>query len=158
MKRILLDILVGTLAIVAGVLVNYGLQIMTGVRLELYWGVSTFSPQWVLALFFLPVVGGFVVSVIYGFGGKILALFPPLVIQVATYLDTLYWHIPPESASVLPFIYWVLLVVVAMEFGGIGGFIGEVMIKRTYGRSPRHLIYKQASLPAVGSNSGESKL
>lgn len=142
-KNRLLDIAVGSLAVLAGLVTNFIGERLLGVRLELYAGVATFSPLWVVTLFLLPVVAGIVVSTIYGVGGKMLAFIPPLILQVYNYLDTLYYNPPVNAMQVLPFIYWVLLVVVAMEFCGIGGFIGEVIWKKTYGRSAQHKLHKK---------------
>lgn len=145
LKAKLLDILMGTLAVAAGVVVILAGERLVEVRMEFFWGVSTFSPAWVVTLFLIPCIAGLVVAFIYGFGGKLLAMFPPALVEGYNYLQVEYFNnIPafvPEGASLLPFIYWILLVVIAIEFGGIGGFIGEVVVKRTYGRTPKHLLH-----------------
>jgi len=54
-------IIMGTVAIAAGVLVNYVGDRLLGVRLELFFGVQTFSPMWVVDLFLAPFIAGLVV-------------------------------------------------------------------------------------------------
>lgn len=151
----LLDVAVGSFAVAVGVLVILAGEHLTGVRMEFFWGVSTFNPAWVVTLFLIPCVAGLVVAFIYGFGGKLLAMFPPAIVEGYNYAQVEYFNIipafVPEGASLLPFIYWILLVVIAIEFGGIGGFIGEVVVKRTYGRTPKHLLHtKYRNTPKGG--------
>lgn len=152
LKSKLLDISMGSLAIAVGVLVILAGEWLVEVRMEFFWGVSTFSPSWVLTLFFIPCVAGLVVALIYGFGAKLLAMFPPALVEGYNYLQVEFFNVVPafvpEGAALLPFIYWVLLVVIAIEFGGIGGFIGEVLVKRTYGRTPKYLLHTKYSKDA----------
>jgi len=46
----------------------------------------------------------------------------------------------------LPIGYWVLIVIVSVEAAAAGGLIGEFVIKKTYGRRPKHLIHKRYQL------------
>ncbi len=140
-------------AISAGALVNYVLERMVGVRLELFWGVSTFSPTWMLTVFVLPFIAGFVVSVVYGLGGKVLCYFAPLIPRIISYIQMHNYQDMPEGVTVLPVYYWILIVILVVEAAAIGGVAGEIMIKKTYGRRPRHLLYKSSS----DKKSGESE-
>src|SRR5690606_33282542 len=79
-----MDAVVATIAVLAGAVIVYAGDRLLGVKLELFYGVSTFTPAWVLALFFVPFVAGIVVSLIYGLGGKILAHFSPLIVRVVS--------------------------------------------------------------------------
>lgn len=145
MREKMLAVLLGSAALAVGIIINYFGDRILGVRLELYWGVTTYTPAWVADLFLVPTVAGVFVSIIYGFGGKYIAMAGPLLLQSVYYWQSLYGSVPvADDVHVLPWVYWVLLVVVAMEFAGIGGFIGEVLIKKTFGRTPRHLLYKKA--------------
>lgn len=152
LKSKLLDVLVGSSAVAVGVIIILAAEWFVEVRMEFFWGVSTFSPAWVVTLFLIPCVAGLAVALIYGFGGKLLAMFPPALVEGYNYLQVEYYGVVPafvpEGASLLPFIYWILLVVIAIEFGGIGGFIGEVLVKRTYGRTPKHLLHAKYSKDA----------
>lgn len=142
--RIMTPIMV-VVAIGAGALVNYIGDRLLGVRLELFWGVSTFSVWWVLDLFLVPFIAGMTVSLIYGLGGKILCYFAPIVTRVISYVQMHNYQDLPDGVFVLPIYYWVMVLIVAIEAAAFGGVIGEVLIKRTYGRRPRHLVYKSSS-------------
>jgi len=50
----------------------------------------------------------------------------------------------PEGVTLLPFWYWILVLIVAIEAAAFGGMFGEVVVKKTYGRRPRHLFYKSS--------------
>ena len=51
----------------------------------------------------------------------------------------------PDGVTLLPFGYWVLVLIVAIEAAAIGGVFGEILMKKTYGRRPQHLLYKNAA-------------
>jgi hypothetical protein len=125
----------GTVAILAGAAVVLLGDYLLGVNLELFHGIGTFSPIWVLDLFVVPFIAGIVVSMIYGLGGKILAYFSPLIIRIASYIQLNGAESLPEGVSVLPLGYWTLVIIVAIEFSALGGIVGEIIIKRTYGRT-----------------------
>ena len=142
-KPKLMAFLMGSLAISAGALVNYLGDKLLGVRLELFWGVSTFSPIWVLDLFLVPFIAGLVVSGIYGLGGKLLCYFAPIIVRTISYVQMNGMESQlPDGVTVLPFFYWILVLIVAIEAAAFGGVLGEIIIKRTYGRRPKHLVYK----------------
>ncbi len=141
----LMAFVMAVFAISVGALVNYMGDRLLGVRLELFWGVSTFSPIWVLDLFLVPFIAGFAVSAIYGLGGKLLCYFSPLIVRVVSYVQMNGMEAQlPDGVTVLPFFYWILVLIVAIEAAAFGGIAGEIMVKRTYGRRPKHLLYKQA--------------
>jgi len=152
MNRRLMAILMGIVAISVGVLINYfGDRLINyiapppGIRLELFWGVSTFSPYWVLTLFVPPLIAGFVVSMIYGLGGKLICYFVPIIVRGFSYYQMMGQEALPDGVVLLPFGYWVLVLIVAIEAAAIGGVFGEILIKKTYGRRPHHLLYKKAA-------------
>ena len=144
-KLIALDIAWGTVALAAGCAVIYFGDRLLNVSLEVYFGISTFSPIWILDLIFVPLVAGFVVSLIYGLGGKMLAHLAPLIVRVHAYIviDT---SVFPDGVELLPLGYWILIVIVSVEAAAAGGLIGEFTMKKTYGRSPKHLIHKRYQL------------
>ncbi len=133
LKQRLMDMGVATIAVSCGALVIYVGDTLLGVKLELFYGIATFHPLWIVDLFFVPFLGGIVVSLIYGLGGKILAHFSPLIVRVISYYQ-LHLEGPPPGSDLLPLGYWLLVVIVAAEFAAIGGVVGEVVVKRTYGR------------------------
>ena len=147
-----MTIIMGTVAIGAGVVVNYlGDRLMNylspppGMRLELFWGVSTFNPMWILALFLVPFIAGIVVSLVYGLGGKMLCYFVPIIVRGYSYIHMMNYEGLPEGVTLLPFWYWLLVLIVAIEAAAFGGAFGEIVVKRTYGRRPKKIVYKQLS-------------
>lgn len=145
MNNRLMTIFMGSLAIGAGVLVNYFGDKLLGVRLELFWGVGTFRPIWVLDLFVVPFIAGAVVSLVYGLGGKLLCYFVPIIVRGISYIQMMNYEGLPEGVTLLPFWYWILVLIVAIEAAAFGGAFGEIVVKKTYGRRPKHLLHKRAT-------------
>ncbi len=127
--------LMGLVALLAGVALNHLGDRLLGVKIELFSGLSTFSFAWGLDLFVLPFTVGLVVSWIFGMGGKWLCYFPPLIVRSVSYAEILYVTGVPHGSILHPMGWWGFYVILAMEAAGIGGIVGEVMIKRVYGRS-----------------------
>lgn len=132
----------GFIALLVACVLNYYGDRLLGVSLELYRGVQGFSPLWVADLFLLPFALGFLVTMIYGAGGKWLSYFPPLIVRAISYYQIDINNIP-DGASLIPMGWWGFFVILAIESSAFGGIMGEVMIKGIYGRSPRHQIYKE---------------
>jgi len=143
-----------TLAVSAGAAVIYGGDQLLGVQLELYRGIHTFSPIWVLDLILVPLIAGIVVSAIYGLGGKILAYFSPLLVRIPEYIALDHSNVP-DGSTLLPLGFWMLLVIVAVEASAGGGILGEFFIKKIYGRRPNHLIHKKYQKPAAKVNASQ---
>ena len=133
----------GVVALIMGSALNYFGDRLLGVKIELYRGILDYDGLWVLDMFVLPFFVGILVAVIFGLGGKWLCYFPPLIVKSISYLEILYLTGVPEGASLMPFGMWALFVTVVMTAAGFGGVIGEILVKKTYGRSPQDLIYKQ---------------
>jgi len=148
-KNRLLDVLMGIVAILVGAGIIYMGDWLLGIRLEYFFGVSTFSPIWVLDLFVVPFIAGTVVSLIYGLGGKILAHLSPVLVRVISFYELHNGMVPPEGVIVVPTPYWLLIVVIAAEFAAFGGVVGEIIVKRTYGRTANkallHRKYRKGS-------------
>ena len=123
------------LAIVVGCLVNYLGDWFLDIRVELFWGLETFNFRWFLAIFVLPIFVGISVSFIYGLGGKWIAFFPPLIVQYYSYYQTENVIGIPFGADLMPMGWWGFFVILAMEVSMIGGIVGEIVVKRIYGRS-----------------------
>jgi hypothetical protein len=132
----------GCVALLAGCLVNYGGDRLLGVHPELWWGLGTFNLAWMLDIFVVPLIAGILVAVIFGLGGKWLCYFPPLIVRTINYFTLYSAEALPAGAQMLTFPLWVLIVILVVEAAAIGGVIGEIIIKRTYGRIPRHLLYR----------------
>lgn len=132
----------GFLALVAGCLVNYAGDRLVGVDIELWWGLNTFSPMWMVDVFIVPLVAGVVVAMIFGIGGKWLCYFPPLIVRCINYWSFVYYKEVPAGAELMIIPYWIMFVILAVEAAAFGGVIGEIIIKRTYGRLPRDVVYR----------------
>lgn len=127
----------GAIALLVGCIINYAGDHLLGVRVELFWGLDTFSFPWFLDIFVLPVLVGYACTYVYGMGGKWLCYFPPLIVRFIAYYETLYITGVPQGAQLMPMGWWGFFVILAIESAVIGGVLGEVMIKRIYGRTPK---------------------
>ena len=128
------------IAMFVGCVVNYLGDWLIGIRIELFWGLSTFNFLWFLQLFILPVFAGIAVSFVYGLGGKWIAILPPLIVRYAAYYETVYIIDVPSGAHLMPLGWWGFFVILAMETCMIGGVIGEIANKRIYGwKKPVHV-------------------
>ncbi len=132
----------GAVALLAGSLIIYAGDRLLGVQPELWWGLSTFSYAWMIDMFVVPLISGIVVAIIFGMGGKWLCYFPPIIVRTLTYLNYIYYAPLPEGAQLLTLPLWTLIVILVVEAAVFGGVFGEIIMKRTYGRLPRHLVYQ----------------
>jgi hypothetical protein len=131
----------GLAALLIGCAANHFGDRLLGVQIELFRGLQTFSFMWMLDMFLLPFIVGILVAVIFGLGGKWLCYFPPLIVRVLSYTTIKHTGIPTD-ASLLPMGWWGFFVILTMEAAAIGGIIGEVVMKGTYGRSAPETLYK----------------
>ena len=125
----------GVAALLIGCALNHLGDRVLGVKVELYYGLSTFSFGWIVDVFFVPFVVGIVVAWVFGFGARWLSYFPPLIVRVISYAGIYYLSSVPEGTTLLRPGFWGFIVILAMESSAIGGIIGEVMIKNVYGRT-----------------------
>lgn len=123
------------LALLVGCLVNYLGDWVLGIRIELFYGLQTFNLIWFIQIFIWPLVVGMSVTLVYGLGGKWLALLPPLIVRSIAYYETKHILGVPEDTYLMPAGWWAFFVILAMEVAMIGGVIGEIVIRRVYGRS-----------------------
>lgn len=142
----------GLAAVLIGMALNHLGDRLLGVKIELFSGLSTFSFAWILDIFFVPFLVGLVVAWIFGMGGKWLCYLPPLIVRSLTYAEILYVSGTPHGSSLNPMGWWGLYVILAMESAGIGGILGEVMIKKVYGRSAKSKLADEEQ-PAVAGKS-----
>ena len=138
----------GSIALFVGCLIIYAGDHLLGVRPELFLGLATFSVWWILDIFVVPFVAGIAVSIIYGMGGKWLAHFPPLIIRFYGYFETMKLIGIPEGTALTPLGWWGFFVILSIESATIGGVVGELLIKRTYGRGPIHLEFQKKAARA----------
>lgn len=135
----------GVVAVTMGCVLNYFGDRLLGVKIELFRGILDFNSLWLIDMLVLPFFVGVLVAVIFGLGGKWLCYFPPLIVKLVGYLDSVYLSGIPENASLIPFGMWALFVTVVMTAAAFGGVMGEIMVKGTYGRSPQAFLYKKRS-------------
>lgn len=138
-----------TLATAIGVAIILAGDKLLGVRLEVFQGMHTFSVLWILDLIVVPLVAGFVVSLVYGLGGKMVAHLPALIAK--TYA---YFTLTPDMVThgeIIPVGFWILITIVVVEACAAGGLLGEFLIKKTYGRRPKHLIHKRYQKKSIES-------
>lgn len=132
-------------AILMATVFNHVFDRLLGVRIELFTGIEYFSPLWIVDLFIIPLLSGIIVSVYYGFGGKWLCYIPPFIVRALAYFEIAKITGVPPGSHLLPLGWWGFFVILAVEAAAIGGILGEVMIKRTYGR---RMAKEQAELAA----------
>ncbi len=137
-------------AILSGAVVMYTLNLLFGVRLELFQDLTSyFHPSLFIGLVLTPFIGGVTVSLIYGLGGKVLCYFPALMVYLFQYFSTsIGVSVMPEDVRLLPIGYMGFIIIVAIEASAVGGILGELWVKKTYGRMPRHTGYKDEKAPS----------
>jgi len=127
----------GAGALILASVFNHFADRILGIKIEAFSGnvLQYFSPLWVLDMFLVPFLAGVLVSAIYGFGGKWLSYFPPLFVRALSYIEIAHiTGVPPGTVLIL-LGWWGFFVILTIESSALGGVIGEVMIKRTYGRT-----------------------
>jgi hypothetical protein len=128
----------GAAALMIGSAVNYFGDRLLGVKIELYRGLmDKFSLASMADVFLVPFIVGLLVAWIFGQGGKWLCYFPPIIVRTVSYVSIYAGGVVPEGSRLIPIGWWGFFVILAVEASAIGGVLGEVMIKRTYGRSPK---------------------
>ena len=147
----------GILALMVGCLVNYIGDRIIGVRVELYWGLNTFNFLWFLQIFIWPVFVGLSVSAVFGLGGKWLCYFPPFIVRSIAYWESLNIIGVPQGAQLMPVGWWIFFVILAVESAAIGGVLGEILIKRVYGRTDPEVAKKELIQPGDRNSSIDKK-
>ena len=147
----------GILALMVGCLVNYIGDRIIGVRVELYWGLNTFNFLWFLQIFIWPVFVGLSVSAVFGLGGKWLCYFPPFIVRSIAYWESLNIIGVPQGAQLMPVGWWIFFVILAVESAAIGGVLGEILIKRVYGRTDPEGAKKELIQPGDRNSSIDKK-
>ena len=135
----------GFVAVLLACIANYLGDKLLGQRIEIFYGLATFNFIWFLQIFVLPVFVGILTTAVFGLGGKWLCYFPPLIVRSWAYYETLNFIGVPEGTYLMPLGWWGFFVILAMETAAIGGFLGEIMFKRIYGRSPKSSWYKSST-------------
>ncbi len=137
----------GAAAVLMAMALNHLGDRLLGVKIEIFTGIEYFSPLWIVDVFLVPLICGVLVSAIYGMGGKWLCYFPPMIVRAISYYEVANITGVPQGAALMPLGWWGFFVILVVEAAVIGGVLGEVIMKRTYGRRARHLVYKDRSPP-----------
>ena len=121
----------GLLGFFAGLAVLESGLMVLGVHMEWFAGIANYNLRFVAAMTLLPLAAGLVVGLIYGYGGKYLAHFPPLVDGVWHYWQSLaHPEMIPQGAHLLPWQLFGFFVIWLMEASAVGAFIGEIIARR----------------------------
>jgi len=121
----------GLVALAIGALIYKVFFLLLGVHLEYFAGLASFNMSWILSMSVLPVGVGIVIGLIYGFGAKYLAHFPPAIVMLWDYQHVSYADMP-AGGHLLPWGLWIMFVILQMEFCAVGGFIGEILIRKRH--------------------------
>ncbi len=113
---------------VGGAIMQTGFDLL-GVHLEWFSGIDNFNAAWILAMTLLPFGAGILIGMIYGYGGKYLAHFPPLAVLVISYYQSMQMA-EPDGMHLLPMGLMTVFIILQMEFCAVGGFFGELFMRR----------------------------
>lgn len=135
-------------AVTLAAVLNHVGDRLLGVNIEVFTGgIGYFSPAWVVDVFFLPAFAGLALGLLYGKGSKWLCYLPPLLVRAINYYEVAEITGVPQGAALIPLGWWGFFVILVMEAAFIGAILGEVLVKKTYGRREHHLVYKDKSTP-----------
>jgi len=140
---------------VSSLTMNLGHSILD-VHIELYRGLAQYNFAFVVSMFLLPVFSGVLVGLIYGWGGKWVAHFPPLFVFGLDYYLTAQAG-APSGTQLIPLMWWGFFVILNMEFCALGGVIGELLLKYKYGSldMPGTADYAPSDAHILPRNKGE---
>jgi len=126
------------------------------VHIEIYRGIEQYNFSFVVSMFVLPVISGMIVGLVYGWGGKWVAHFPPLLVFAVDYYLTAHGGLP-HGAQLIPLMWWGFFVILNMEFCALGGVIGELLLKYKYGSldMPGTADYAPADAECLPKKDGE---
>ena len=117
------------LAVAAGMATNFLGDWILGVRLEIFQGMATFTPRWMLDVFLVNFIVGLVVARFYGRHAKWLAIVPPFLVRCISYTYLYFIENPVgDFFFQLHLHYWGPTVILAVECANIGGILGEVLM------------------------------
>ena len=116
---------------VGGAVMQTGFDLLD-VQLELFSGLDRFNAAWIVAMTALPFGTGILIGMIYGYGGKYLAHFPPVVVLLLSYYQSMH-SVLPEGSHLLPWGIWAVFLILQAEFCAVGGFAGEFFTRRWAG-------------------------
>ncbi|MDQ6992905.1 MAG: hypothetical protein Q9M31_05475 [Mariprofundus sp.] len=125
-----------TAFVVGGTLMQSGFTLLD-VHLEYFSGLQSFNASWLFAMSILPVGSGVLIGLIYGFGGKYLAHFPPAAVLIMAYYQSMQVPVPVGS-HLLPIGMMTMFIILQMEFCAVGAFLGEIFIRRRFGWNSKY--------------------
>ncbi len=120
-----------TLAVVAGMALNFLGDWLLGANIEVFHGIATFTLPWMIDVFLVPFAVGLAVAKIYGAkGGKWLACLPPLFVRCLSYLYMylFVFHDGKDFFFHLNLYYWGPCVILVVEAANFGGILGEILL------------------------------
>lgn len=124
----------GTVAVLAGMALNFAGDWLLGARIEVFKGLDTFTFPWALDVFLVPFLVGLLVAKIFGKHAKWLAVLPPLFVRFLSYLWLYFSDTSHDFFFNFHLHYWGLCVILAVESANIGAILDEVLVG-VYGRN-----------------------
>jgi hypothetical protein len=122
--------------IMAAVFTHFAERLL-GVRVEIFsGGIGYFSFAWVLVMFVIPFIAGMIVTGVYGYGGKWLSLIAPVIVRCISYYESSHWLVIMPGEHLIPLGWWGFFVILTLDMALVGGFIGELSIRKVYSRAP----------------------
>ncbi len=123
----------GTVAVLAGMALNFFGDWLTGGHIETFRGIETFTIGWAADVFLVPFMVGLLVARIFGRHAKWLACLPPLFVRSLTYVYLYFVHYSSNPNADfylnLHLHYWGLCVILAVESANLAAILGEVLVK-----------------------------
>ncbi len=119
-----------SVAILAGMAVNFLGDWLLGAKIEVFSGIATFTFPWMLDVFIVPFIAGLVVSkIVRTRAGKYWACLPPLFVRCLTYLYMylFVFHDGKDFFFHLNLYYWGPCVILVVEAANFGGIFGDVL-------------------------------
>lgn len=143
-----------TAVVLVGMAVVFLGDFLLGVRIERFSGMATFTPYWILDVFLVPFIAGYVVAKLYGEkNGKWLACLPPLIVRglgvLYLYVTDPLWH--EDLFFHMHLHYWALCVILAVEAANLGGVLGEFKLG-AYIRNDERMNRKDKAVAQPGMN------
>jgi len=121
---------------IGGALMQTGFGLLD-VHLEWFSGISNYNAAWVFAMTVLPVGTGILIGMIYGYGAKYLAHFPPAAVLIISYYQSMQMP-EPDGMHLLPMGLMTVFIILQMEFCAVGGFLGELFVRRRTGWTSKY--------------------
>ncbi len=128
--------MMGVIGAALGCTVYYFLVELMGIRVEMWYGIETFAdPRWFAVVAVVPAVSGLVTGLVAGRYGKWYGLLPVAILHPIEFYQLS--HQPSQEYVVLGYGLFLFFMVIMLELGLMGGWLGELARKRMGGSQAR---------------------